>query len=96
MPLPVPFDAKALLGSPDRAFQESLAKEIVADGLSVRQAEEAVRRALTLDESLAAAHAMLGAIRLQQLDIPASHRSLERANALNPGPTPTTTLPSLR
>ncbi len=35
--------AKALLGTPDRAFQELLAKRIVADGLSVREAEEAVR-----------------------------------------------------
>jgi ParB family chromosome partitioning protein len=36
--------AKALLGTPDRAFQETLAKRIVADGLSVREAEDAVRR----------------------------------------------------
>jgi ParB family chromosome partitioning protein len=36
--------AKALLGTPDRAFQERLAKQIVADGLSVREAEDAVRR----------------------------------------------------
>ena len=36
--------AKALLGTPDRAFQDALAKQIVADGLSVREAEEAVRR----------------------------------------------------
>jgi ParB family chromosome partitioning protein len=35
--------AKALLGTPDRVFQERLAKEIVANGLSVREAEEAVR-----------------------------------------------------
>jgi ParB family chromosome partitioning protein len=42
--------AKALLGSPDRAFQESLAKEIVAEGLSVRQAEEAVRRHHEVDD----------------------------------------------
>jgi ParB family chromosome partitioning protein len=35
--------AKALLGTPDRVFQERLAKEIVATGLSVREAEEAVR-----------------------------------------------------
>jgi ParB family chromosome partitioning protein len=35
--------AKALLGPPDRAFQESLAKRIVAEGLSVRETEEAVR-----------------------------------------------------
>ncbi|MET0903643.1 MAG: ParB/RepB/Spo0J family partition protein [Acidimicrobiales bacterium] len=36
--------AKALLGTPDRAFQDALAKQIVAEGLSVREAEEAVRR----------------------------------------------------
>jgi ParB family chromosome partitioning protein len=36
--------AKALLGTPDRVFQEQLAKEIVAKGLSVREAEEAVRQ----------------------------------------------------
>jgi ParB family transcriptional regulator, chromosome partitioning protein len=35
--------AKALLGTPDRAFQEALARDIVARGLSVREAEEAVR-----------------------------------------------------
>jgi ParB family chromosome partitioning protein len=35
--------ARALLGSPDRAFQEQLAKQIVADDLSVRATEEAVR-----------------------------------------------------
>ncbi|HZN13665.1 MAG TPA: ParB/RepB/Spo0J family partition protein [Acidimicrobiales bacterium] len=35
--------ARALLGTPDRAFQESLAKRAVADGWSVRAVEEAVR-----------------------------------------------------
>jgi ParB family transcriptional regulator, chromosome partitioning protein len=35
--------AKALLGTPDRAYQESLARKAVADGLSVREVEEAVR-----------------------------------------------------
>jgi ParB family chromosome partitioning protein len=35
--------ARALLGSPDRAFQEVLAKRIVVDDLSVRTVEEAVR-----------------------------------------------------
>ncbi|MGH9274587.1 MAG: ParB/RepB/Spo0J family partition protein [Acidimicrobiales bacterium] len=35
--------AKALLGTPDRPFQEQLAKDIVAKGLSVREAEDAVR-----------------------------------------------------
>ncbi len=36
--------AKALLGTPDRVFQERLARDIVAKGLSVREAEEAVRQ----------------------------------------------------
>jgi ParB family chromosome partitioning protein len=35
--------ARALLGTPDRAFQEALAKRIVAEDLSVRAVEEAVR-----------------------------------------------------
>lgn len=35
--------ARALLGSPDRSFQEQLAKQIVADDLSVRATEEAIR-----------------------------------------------------
>ncbi len=35
--------ARALLGTPDRAFQESLARRIVQEGLSVRAVEEAVR-----------------------------------------------------
>jgi ParB family chromosome partitioning protein len=35
--------ARALLGSPDRALQEQLAKRIVVEGLSVRAVEEALR-----------------------------------------------------
>lgn len=35
--------ARALLGTPDRAYQEQLAKRAVAEGLSVRDVEEAVR-----------------------------------------------------
>jgi ParB family chromosome partitioning protein len=35
--------AKALLGTPDRSFQEALAQRIVAEGLTVRETEEAVR-----------------------------------------------------
>lgn len=35
--------ARALLGTPDRAFQEQLARRIVADDLSVREVEEAIR-----------------------------------------------------
>jgi ParB family chromosome partitioning protein len=35
--------ARALLGTPDRAFQEQLARRVASDGLSVREVEEAVR-----------------------------------------------------
>lgn len=35
--------ARALLGSPDRGFQEHLAKRAVAEGLSVRSVEDAIR-----------------------------------------------------
>lgn len=35
--------AKALLGTPDRAFQEALARRVVSEQLSVRAVEEAVR-----------------------------------------------------
>lgn len=44
--------ARALLGTPDRAFQESLAKRAVAEGLSVRAVEEAVRLRNELGEQL--------------------------------------------
>jgi len=36
--------ARALLGTPDRALQEELVKEIVTEGLNVRTVEELVRR----------------------------------------------------
>ena len=36
--------ARALLASPDRSFQESLARRATTEGLSVRAVEEAVRR----------------------------------------------------
>lgn len=35
--------ARALLGTPDRAFQEALARRVVAEGLSVRTVEDLVR-----------------------------------------------------
>ena len=38
--------AKALLGHPDRAYQETLAKRAVSDGLSVRDVEQLVRERL--------------------------------------------------
>jgi ParB family chromosome partitioning protein len=36
--------ARALLGTPDRAFQEQLARRAVAEDLSVREVEDAIRR----------------------------------------------------
>jgi ParB family chromosome partitioning protein len=41
--------ARALLGSPDRAFQEALARRALQQGLSVRAVEEAVRVRSELD-----------------------------------------------
>ena len=41
--------ARALLGTPDRAFQESLARKAVQEGLSVRAVEEAVRARTDLE-----------------------------------------------
>ncbi len=35
--------ARALLGTPDRGFQEQLARRVIAEDLSVRQVEEAIR-----------------------------------------------------
>jgi ParB family chromosome partitioning protein len=45
--------ARALLGTPDRAFQEALARRAVADQLSVRAVEEAVRQRNELGGSTA-------------------------------------------
>jgi ParB family chromosome partitioning protein len=44
--------AKALLASPDRAFQEGLAKRIVAEDLTVRQVEQAIRERAELEGQL--------------------------------------------
>jgi ParB family chromosome partitioning protein len=42
--------ARALLGTPDRAFQEQLARRAVSDDLSVRAVEEAVRERFERDD----------------------------------------------
>lgn len=44
--------ARALLGTPDRAFQEALAKRAVAESLSVREVEDAVRERNELAQKL--------------------------------------------
>ncbi len=46
--------AKALLGHPDRAYQETLAKRAVSDSLSVRDVEQLVRERLELEAELEA------------------------------------------
>jgi ParB family chromosome partitioning protein len=45
--------ARALLGTPDRAYQEQLARRAVADSLSVRDVEDAVRARGELAEATA-------------------------------------------
>ena len=45
--------ARALLGTPDRAYQEQLARRAVAENLSVRDVEEAVRARSELAEATA-------------------------------------------
>lgn len=49
--------ARALLGTPDRAYQEQLARRAVADNLSVRDVEEAVRTRGELAEATASTNA---------------------------------------
>jgi eukaryotic-like serine/threonine-protein kinase len=49
------------------------------------QAREAAMRALELDDSLAEAHAALGAVALDEMDLSGAIRSLQRAVELNPG-----------
>jgi len=46
--------ARALLGTPDRGFQERLAREIVEEGLTVRVVEERVRVAVGANDRLVA------------------------------------------
>jgi ParB family chromosome partitioning protein len=46
--------ARALLGTPDRAFQEALARKAVSEQLSVRAVEDAIRNRNELGSSLAA------------------------------------------
>jgi ParB family chromosome partitioning protein len=46
--------AKALLGHPDRSYQEMLARKAVADSLSVREVERMVKERLDLESGLGA------------------------------------------
>jgi ParB family chromosome partitioning protein len=49
--------AKVLLGTPDRSYQEALAKKVVADDLTVRQVEELIRERAELEAQLGAGDA---------------------------------------
>lgn len=64
--------ARALLGTPDRAFQESLARRAVAESLSVRVVEEAVRARNELADQT-------GGVPGPGITPPASKRRLPRA-----------------
>lgn len=44
--------AKALLGHPDRAYQEGLARRVVSESLSVREVEQLVKERLELESDL--------------------------------------------
>lgn len=44
--------AKVLLGTPDRAFQEHLAKRVASEGLSVRELEECLKERADLEDAL--------------------------------------------
>ncbi len=57
--------ARALLGTPDRAYQEQLARRVVAEGLSVRAVEEAIRARQDDSSSAAAARSNPAAKRLR-------------------------------
>ena len=57
--------ARALLGTPDRSFQEALAKRTVHEGLSVRAVEEAVRARNDLGRSTTGVGASSPARRLR-------------------------------
>jgi TolB-like protein/Flp pilus assembly protein TadD len=52
---------------------------------ATREAEEAALKALALDDSVAEAHTVLGAIRAQQLRSADAIRELKRATEINPG-----------
>jgi ParB family chromosome partitioning protein len=58
-----PGHARALLGTPDRGYQEALAKAIVSDGLTVRAVEDMVRER---SEGAQAADAVEAGIPIQQ------------------------------
>ncbi len=44
--------AKALLGHPDRAYQETIAKRVVSESLSVREVEQLIKERLDLESGL--------------------------------------------
>ncbi len=69
--------ARAILGTPDRAFQESLAKRAAAEKLSVREVEDAVRERNELGAQLGGAGAGASAVRPPSAIRPAGLLELE-------------------
>jgi ParB family chromosome partitioning protein len=65
--------ARALLATPDRAFQEALARRVVKEGLSVRAVEEAVRSRSELGASTPSAGEAPAPRRATKLRQPGMH-----------------------
>jgi ParB family chromosome partitioning protein len=49
--------AKAILGHPDRAYQEAVAKRVVSESLSVREVEQLIKERIDLEAGLGGAAA---------------------------------------
>lgn len=73
--------AKAILGHPDRAYQEALARRAVAEGLSVRDVEQLVRERLELEAHLDAEPTSGGD---RQAQDPGGERAGSTASPLRP------------
>jgi ParB family chromosome partitioning protein len=52
--------AKAILGHPDRAYQETVAKRVVSESLSVREVEQLIKERIDLEAGLGGAAATGG------------------------------------
>ena len=84
-----PGHARALLGTPDRGYQEMLAKAVVSEGLTVRAIEEAVR-----DHAAAAeAPAPVGASQQPRYESQEGYEDHEGPRSTTPGGTGPRRLP---
>lgn len=67
--------ARALLGTPDRGFQETLVGRTIAEGLTVRQVEDAVRSSLEVGEETETAPAGKSAVEQESATTGTTHRT---------------------